>query len=146
MRELQQIGSRLYAVRDVLAAGGESDQEQEDIISGYMEMVRSAIEPVLAGGQGWFLTVLHLEGVCKHTTPPKIKKNKPCTASPGHLWTQEILRAVRRARDVTSRSIYLFSPFVPTVCSGDAVTLSSAFPHNPIVQTGSPYFLLVHLS
>ena len=49
MRELkEQMGSQLHATYDVLAAGWEGDEEQEDIVTGYMEMVRSAIEPVLA--------------------------------------------------------------------------------------------------
>jgi hypothetical protein len=44
MRELQeQMDSQLHAVHDVLAAG----RERENIVTGYMKIVRSVLEPVL---------------------------------------------------------------------------------------------------
>jgi hypothetical protein len=36
------MGSQLHAVHDVLAGGREGDGEREDIVTRYMEMVRSA--------------------------------------------------------------------------------------------------------
>jgi hypothetical protein len=45
-------GAQLHAVRNVLAAGREGDEEREDIVTGYMEMVRSAIEPALCHATG----------------------------------------------------------------------------------------------
>jgi hypothetical protein len=36
------MGSQLHAVHDVLAAGREGYEEREDIVTRYMEMVRSA--------------------------------------------------------------------------------------------------------
>jgi len=41
------MGSQLHAIFDVLAPGREGD-EQQDIVTGYMEVVRSAVELVLA--------------------------------------------------------------------------------------------------
>ena len=41
-------GAQLHAVHDVFAEDWEGGEDQEDIVTGYMEVVRSAIEPVFA--------------------------------------------------------------------------------------------------